>query len=125
MSSSDDDDSSDIAATDVAVALVVVPNPATDNTETPANVAPDVARPPSNTATDNTSQIPKDSAQKGVFRGSNLEPRYLCTGLPNGPAEAGFVHGAPPPLWCRWSEFQIRFSRDFILWYFESKSDLL
>ena len=54
MSSSDDGHNYNTAATDVAVALVVVPNPATDNTETPASVAPDVARPPSNTATDNT-----------------------------------------------------------------------
>ena len=43
-------------------------------------------------------------AQKGVFRGSNLGPRYLYTGLPYAPAEAGFVHGAPPPLWYRRSE---------------------
>ena len=49
MSSSDNNHNSYIVATDEAVALVVVPNPATDNTEAPANVAPDVARTPSNT----------------------------------------------------------------------------
>ena len=51
MSSSDDDDhNSDSAATDEAVAIIVAPNPASDTTETPANVAPDLARPPSNIA---------------------------------------------------------------------------
>ena len=55
MSSSGDEPPSDIAATDEAAALeaaalLVVPNPTTDNTATPANVASDVARPPSNHA---------------------------------------------------------------------------
>ena len=50
MSSFDDEPSSDIAATDEAAALVVVPNPTTDDTETPANVSPDEARPPSTIA---------------------------------------------------------------------------
>ena len=48
MSSSDNDDhDSDSVATDAAVAIIVAPNPAPDIIETPANVAPDVARPPS------------------------------------------------------------------------------
>ena len=50
MPFSGDEPPSDIAATDEAAALLVVPDPATDNTETPANVAPDVARPPSDIA---------------------------------------------------------------------------
>ena len=51
MSSSDDDyHNSASAATDEAVAIIVAPNPASDTTETPANVAPDLARPPSNIA---------------------------------------------------------------------------
>ena len=51
MSSSDDDDhASDSVATDAAVAIIVAPNPAQGTSETPANVAPDVARPPSNIA---------------------------------------------------------------------------
>ena len=51
MSSSDDHyHNSASAATDEAVAIIVAPNPASDTTETPANVAPDLARPPSNIA---------------------------------------------------------------------------
>ena len=51
MSSSDDDDhASDSVATDAAVAIIVAPNPAPGTIETPANVAPDEARPPSNIA---------------------------------------------------------------------------
>ena len=42
--SDDEPLNSDNAATDEAAVLVVVPDPTTDNTETPANVAPDVAR---------------------------------------------------------------------------------
>ena len=50
MSSSDYEPLSNIAATAEAAVLVVVPNPTTDNTETPADVAPDEARPPSTIA---------------------------------------------------------------------------
>ena len=51
MSSSDNDDrDSDSLATDAAVAVIVAPNPAQGTIETPANLAPDVARPPSNIA---------------------------------------------------------------------------
>jgi len=58
MSSSDDNDhNSASAATDEAVAIIVAPNPASDTTETPANVAPDEARPPSNFAALNS--VPK------------------------------------------------------------------
>ena len=39
-----------IAATEEAAALVVVPNPTMATNETPANVAPDEARPPSSIA---------------------------------------------------------------------------
>ena len=44
------DHDSDSVATDEAVAIIVAPNLAPGTTEAPANVAPDVARPPSNTA---------------------------------------------------------------------------
>ena len=43
---SGDEPPSDIEATDEAAAIVVVPNPTATNTETPANVASEVARPP-------------------------------------------------------------------------------
>ena len=45
-------------------------------------------------------------AQKDVFRGSNLGPQYLYTGLAYAPTEAGFVHGAPPHMWYSWSRVQ-------------------
>ena len=58
MSSSDDNDhNSASAANDEAVAFIVAPNPAPGTTETPANVAPDEARPPSNFAALNS--VPK------------------------------------------------------------------
>ena len=51
MSSSDGESRiSDTAATEEAAELVVVPNPTTATNETPANVAPDEARPPSTIA---------------------------------------------------------------------------
>ena len=51
MSSTDNDDrDSGSLATDAAVAIIVAPNPAQGTIETPANLAPDVARTPSNIA---------------------------------------------------------------------------
>ena len=74
MSSSDDDDhNSDSAATDEAVAIIVAPNPASDTTETPANVALDLARPPSNTAALNPvpkAITPSLTATTSMFAGS-------------------------------------------------------
>ena len=58
MSSSDDETHiSGTAAIDEAAALVSVPNPTTDTYETPANVAPDEARPPSTIAEMNSVPI--------------------------------------------------------------------
>ena len=55
-------------------------------------------------------------AQKDVFRGSNLGPQYLYTGLAYAPTEAGFVHGAPPHMWYSWSQVQKTiFPRFYIL----------
>ena len=51
MSSSDDNDhNSSSVANDETVAIIVAPNLASDTTKTLANVAPDLARPPSDIA---------------------------------------------------------------------------